>query len=506
MSDNPESASIDLSVNADAALETMSQLANAAKEADADLQRLKTTMASQVNAAFGAAMGTTVDYSHAQNIVRGMQPADIAAALPGVPQIQQQIAERSGVVTGAALDVAGAPGAASQPIPQLLDQVRQLLMAQQAQQQTTAASAPSSATPGALHTSSVAPPSSLYTPASTDATQQDRGANVVGQRIAESLTRYAGGMLTGGIQGGASAAGMGGAGDLVGAVARPLMLALGEAAPLALGAIGLIGGAAGIGLGVNSAQAHYADEQQSLSGAVGTTTGSTPLSVLRSTQNVGWNYLYGEKQSVAAAEQLGQQGVLSNQMPGALNDAMALSRLSGLDLGQTTDLTGGLMKAGASSSQVGDTFAALDEAARHSGVSLDRLVTSLKTLQQAAGASQLDVNGLAATQKMVGPNVQVGQALAPLVGATGVRRDAANGDAWSQPLSIRAGPGPSTGGLGRLFRACQALRRRDVRHADGRERLASGRAGYERYEWGDRLDVGAETREPGTTRRRGLRR
>jgi len=235
MSDNPESASIDLSVNADAALETMSQLANAAKEADADLQRLKTTMASQVNAAFGAAMGTTVDYSHAQNIVRGMQPADIAAALPGVPQIQQQIAERSGVVTGAALDVAGAPAAASQPIPQLLDQVRQLLMAQQAQQQTTAASAPSSATPGALHTSSVAPPSSLYTPASTDATQQDRGANVVGQRIAESLTRYAGGMLTGGIQGGASAAGMGGTGDLVGAVARPLMLALGEAASKDLG-------------------------------------------------------------------------------------------------------------------------------------------------------------------------------------------------------------------------------------------------------------------------------
>ncbi len=38
MSDNSEAASIDLSVNADAAVETMKELANAAKEADSNLQ------------------------------------------------------------------------------------------------------------------------------------------------------------------------------------------------------------------------------------------------------------------------------------------------------------------------------------------------------------------------------------------------------------------------------------------------------------------------------------
>ncbi len=250
---------------------------------------------------------------------------------------------------------------------------------------------------------------------STDATQQDRFASSIGQHLASSITRSGAGLIEGGIQGAANAAGMGATGDVLAGLARPLMAMFGEfAAPLAAAA------AVGAGaLAVNSQQAHYADEQQSLSGAVGTTTGATPLSVLRSTQNVGWNYLYSEKDSVAAADQLGQQGVQANQIGGGLNDAMALSRISGVDLGQTTDLTGGLMKAGASSTQVGDTYAALDEAARHSGVSLDRLVKSLQTLQQAAGASQLDVNGLAAAQKLAGSNVQVGQALAPLVGATG---------------------------------------------------------------------------------------
>jgi len=424
MSEN-EGASIDLSVNADPALQAFQELTAAAKEADASIQQLKQHLTEQVAQTFGAQGLRPQTYEQAQGFLQRMPAADLAAAAPEIAATQQAISARSATITGAAMDVTGAPGASNQPIQQLLDQVRQLLTVQQQQQTASgggAAADGSATSPARSGGTPNGGSSSLWlagapTPGGTppDVTQQDKSANLFGERIAQALTRSAGGLMAGGIQGAANAAGMGATGDLVGGLARPLMSMLGEfAAPLA--AVVAVGAG---GLAVNAQQAHYAQEQQSLSGAVGTTTGATPLSELRTVQNAGWNYLYGEKDSVAAANQLGQAGVLSNQMPGGLNDAMALSRISGLDLGQTTDLTGGLMKAGASSTQVGDTYASLDEAARHSGVSLDRLVTSLKTLQQAAGASQLDVNGLAAAQKLAGSNVQVGQALAPLVGATG---------------------------------------------------------------------------------------
>jgi len=424
MSEN-ENVGIELGVNVDGALQTLQELTTAAKAADATIQELKQHTTEQVNAVFGAQGLRPQNYEQAQGFLQRMPAADLQAAAPEIAATQQAISARSATITGAAMDVTGAPGAANQPVQQLLDQVRQLLTVQQ---QRAAGGVPdaggSGASPQARYGGTPSGGSGSPWPAATspfggtsptDATQQDRGANLIGQRMAEALTCSAGGLMAGGIQGAANAAGMGATGDLVGGLARPLMSMLGEfAAPLA--AVVAVGAG---GLAVNAQQAHYAQEQQALSGAVGTTTGATPLSELRSTQNVGWNYLYSERDSIGAANQLGQAGVLSNQMPGALNDAMALSRISGLDLGQTTDLTGGLMKAGASSTQVGDTYASLDEAARHSGVSLDRLVTSLKTLQQAAGASQLDVNGLAAAQKLAGSNVQVGQALAPLVGATG---------------------------------------------------------------------------------------
>ncbi len=133
MSDN-EQASIDLSVNADAALQTLQELTAAAKEADATLSTLKTDMAAQVNQAFGSALGTTVDYPHAANIVRGLPQADIAAVVPGVPALQQQIAERGAQITGQAMDFTSAnPQAAGQPIPALLTQFQEA-QARQAEQ------------------------------------------------------------------------------------------------------------------------------------------------------------------------------------------------------------------------------------------------------------------------------------------------------------------------------------------------------------------------------------
>ncbi len=421
----------------------------AAKEADATLSKLKTDMASQVNVAFGSALGTTVDYPHAANIVRGLPQADIAAVVPGVPALQQQIAERGAQITGQAMDFTSAnPQAAGQPIPALLaqfqeaqarqaeqsqrqqeaQQARQAQQAQQAQP-TAPASVPSGALPGVPVSNAarygLAPASTPLSPfgqpgASTnDTTQQDRAGTQLGERFAQALTRSGVGMVTGGIQGAASAAGMGATGDLVGALARPLMELV--SAPLAIGA-GIIGGAAGIGLGVNALQSKYASEQQGLAGSVGTTTGVTPSSELTTAQNVGWSMMYHEADSVAAARQLGDMGVQSGQLGAGLTASMSLARVGGIGLDQTTSLTGSLMQSGMSGNQVGDYFAQLDQAARQSGVSVARLTEGIVHLNQAAGIGQISVNGLAAAQALTdqsGTKIDIAQAMSGAIGATG---------------------------------------------------------------------------------------
>ncbi len=226
-------------------------------------------------------------------------------------------------------------------------------------------------------------------------------------------------MVTGGIQGAASAAGMGATGDLVGALARPLMELV--SAPLAIGAA-VIGGAAGIGLGVNALQSKYAGEQQGLAGSVGTTTGATPSSELTTAQNVGWSMMYHEADSVAAARQLGDMGVQSGQLGAGLTASMALSRVGGIGLDQTTALTGQMMQSGMSGNQVGDYFAQLDQAARQSGVSVARLTEGIVHLNQAAGIGQISVNGLAAAQALTdqsGTKIDIAQAMSGAIGATG---------------------------------------------------------------------------------------
>jgi len=440
MSDNAESASIDLSVNADAALQTFQDLASAARAADAELQQLKTDMAAQVNQAFGSALGTTVDYNHAANIVRGLPQADIAAVVPGVPVLQQQIAERGAQITGQAMDFTSAnPPAAGQPIPALLAQFQEAgaRQAEQSQRQqearqaqpTAPASVPSGALPGTPVSTAarygLVPASTPLSPfgqpgASTnDTTQQDRAGTQLGDRIAESLSRYAGGMVTGGISGGANVAGMGAAGDLVGALMRPLMEMV--SMPLAMGA-SLIGGAAGIGFGVNGLQARYAGEERQLAGSIGTSTGATPEGELATAQNTGWRYWYHEKDSVAAAQQLGDMGVQSNQMGGALTQSMALARLSGVGLDQTTALTGQMMQGGMSSNQVGQAYAELDQVSKLVPVSLGRITEGIKAVNAAAGVGQISINGLAATQALsdtTGMKINIGQAMAGTIGSTG---------------------------------------------------------------------------------------
>jgi len=422
----------------------LQRLATAAIAADEGIRRLQERLVEQVNAQMGAAGIRPQTFEQAQDLLGRMPAADLAAAAPDVVVTQQRIADRSAQVTGQAADFAGAnPQAAGQPVtPQLLTQFQeaQARQAEQSQRQqeaqqarqpqpTASSSVPSGALPGDPVSTAArygqAPASTPLSPfgqpgASTnDTTQQDRAGTQLGERFAQALTRSGVGMVTGGIQGAASAAGMGATGDLVGALARPLMELV--SAPLAIGAA-VIGGAAGIGLGVNALQSKYAGEQQGLAGSVGTTTGATPSSELTTAQQAGWSMMYHEADSVAAARQLGDMGVQSGQLGAGLTASMALSRVGGIGLDQTTNLTGSLMQSGMSGNQVGDYFAQLDQAARQSGVSVARLTEGIVHLNQAAGIGQISVNGLAAAQALTdqtGTKIDIAQAMSGAIGATG---------------------------------------------------------------------------------------
>jgi len=362
-------------------------LATAAMAADTGIQRLQQHLVEAVNQQMGAAGIRPQSYQQAQDLLQRMPAADLAAAAPDVVTTQQRIADRSAQVTNQVADFGSQnPQAAGQPISQLLDELRGFVQQQQASMASGASPAPSGGGGGSgADTSAVArygllpaTPSPL-TPGG-DATQQDRSATVLGDHIAQALTRSAGGLVAGGINGAANAAGMGATGDVLAGLARPLMAMVGEAAPLALGAIGVVGGVAGVGLGVNALQSQYAGEQQTLAGSVGTTTGATPSSELTTAQNAGWSMMYHEAQSVAAAQQLGDAGVSSSQLGAGLTASMALSRVGGIGLDQTTALTGQMMQSGMSGNQVGDMYAQMDQAARQSGVSLGRLVDGIKAL------------------------------------------------------------------------------------------------------------------------------
>jgi len=236
--------------------------------------------------------------------------------------------------------------------------------------------------------------------------------------MAQALTRSAGGLMAGGINGAFNAAGMGATGDLVGGLAKPLMSLLGPlAAPLAAGVA--VGGAA---LGIGDLQAKYAGDRQSLAESIGTRSGSIPGSELSTAMHAGWPFDFKEAESAAAARQLGLAGVDSSQIGGGLDASMALARHGGIGLSDATDLTGQLMASGMTAAQVANSYAAMDQAARQSGVSVGRLVEGIKAMNQAAGVGQISVNGLAATQALsdsTGVKVNIAQAMAGTIGSTG---------------------------------------------------------------------------------------
>jgi len=440
-------------------------LAVAAIAADAGIRQLQQRLQEQVNATFSAQGLHATTYEQAAGFVARMEPAGLAGAAPDIAQTTDAITARQVEVTGQVRDFAAAtPDATSQPLSTQQDMLIrwQEALRRQSPQQQPQGQDPNDTQPsvnaGTYYQQSVRsgplvppPPEGMErlarygvygatvdqrgaanpwptaTPAfgptsgstSNDTTQQDRSDTVLGDHIAQALTRSAGGLVAGGINGAANAAGMGATGDLVAGLARPLIGLIGEAAPLALGAVGAVAGGAVLGLGVNAAQTHYEQEKQGLSATEGTTTGATPSSELMAAQRTGWAYLFHEQESVAAAQQLGGAGVTSSQMGGALASSMALARVGNVGLGEATGLTGQLMQGGLSSNQVGDTYAQMDQAARQTGVSLSRLISGVKELGQAAGVGQISVNGLAAVQAIAGPSVNVAQAMSGTIGSTG---------------------------------------------------------------------------------------
>jgi len=447
MSEN-EQTSIDLSVNADQALQTMQELAAAARQADTDIQALKQHQLELFNALPRGSQPPAASYPEALGQLRQMDPSLVQQLHPEIAQTQMAIQSRQAAITSGAMDFTSAnPQATGQPMAQLLTQFQAFMTQQQQAQQASAgvnyqAPPPPPGQEGLRYGPAVPPEMDRlarygYDKAQSmdardaarqqqqaaplggsggDTTQQDRAASTMGERFAQALTRSAGGMLSGGISGAANAAGMGATGDLVGALARPLMELV--SAPLAIGAA-VIGGAAGIGLGVNSLQSKYAGERQELAGSVGTTTGATPSSELDAARQAGWAMMYHEADSVAAARQLGMAGVQSGQLGAAVTASGALARVGGIGLDQATALTAQMMQGGMTAEQVGQSYAQMDQAARLTGVSVGRLTEGLNSMNQAAGVGQISVNGLAAAQALAGTSVNFAQASAGTVGSTG---------------------------------------------------------------------------------------
>jgi hypothetical protein len=463
----PTGASADgISAAATGALtDDIQALAAAAVAADPALRQLQERLREQVNQTFSAQGLHATTYEQAAGFVARMEPAGLAGAAPDIAQTTDAITARQVEVTGQVRDFAAAtPDATSQPLSTQQDMLIrwQEALRRQSPQQQPQGQDPNDTQPsvnaGTYYQQSVRsgplvppPPEGMERlarygvygatvdqrgaanpwPAATpafgptsgggvgnDTTQQDRSDTVLGDHIAQALTRSAGGLVAGGINGAANAAGMGATGDLVAGLARPLMSLMGEfAAPLAVGAA--VGGAA---LGVGDLRAHYAGDRQSLAGSVGTTTGATPGSELSAVMNAGWAFNYKEAESAATARQLGTMGVQSDQLGGGATAAMALSRVGGIGLDQATSTVGGLMQSGMSGNQVADYLAKLDQAARQTGVSVTRLAEGVTHLNQAAGVGQISINGLAAAQALTdrtGTKIDIGQAMAGAIGATG---------------------------------------------------------------------------------------
>ncbi len=229
---------------------------------------------------------------------------------------------------------------------------------------------------------------------------------------------------------GLSSAAMQAAGGRISSVSGLLSLVgglAGTAGPGGLAAAGaVLGGRAALAVSDQQAtvQRQVALLASSLTG--GPSMGN-PLGMASDIRNQGQAFNYGADQAMKIASDLALAGVGRANLVGSVGATAMLARRSGVDPGQLTSLTSTLaVQGGMGHEQINSLYqdlSNLSDAAGGSGPSLLRLVDSLKTLQSQTGGAAVNVAGLAAVSKMLGPGYNnVGAMFAPAVSASGTNQ------------------------------------------------------------------------------------
>jgi len=412
--------------------EALTRLRGDAEALDPDLQKRETQATRLFNALKMPGDLTdpkplkAADYDDVRAHLAGRSPEDVWGQSPALHQAVMGAEDRRATIGGRvdefAQGGASGQGGAQSTAPHGDAQgsapadLYRTFSAWLTQQQTAGASAQaqgrSSSTPaGGGGTSSPSPFAGGGTAQDTD-----RTATTFADKISSALTHSGGSVAASLTRGAFDAAGMGAAGDVVSGLARPVAGALGELFAPVAGAFAAVG----VGLGVNDQSTRLLREQRDMGASIGTTSGAQPAQELAAIQHTGWDYFVSEKQSVAAAKQMGDAGLDSTQVPGALSNALAFSTMTGMDRGQATSLSTTMMtQGGLSVDQVAQAMQRMAEAAKASGVSVDRITESMKSFQQAGGSMALNVNGLAAVTHEAGPGIDTGRLLGPIASATG---------------------------------------------------------------------------------------
>lgn len=213
----------------------------------------------------------------------------------------------------------------------------------------------------------------------------------------------------------------------LGGMSYPLMNAAGAglaegglAAGLGLAGLG-VGVVAGAGAALSASQASYQRRQALLLSSAFTTPGAGDPDLTGLDVNaVGQGYNFRPDQANKTAVQLAMAGIPQNQLIGALSNTFAMGRTTGLGPDTIAPLTSALaVQGGLSQDQISKTFQTLIAGAKQTGVAVNRLVQDMSDLARSTGNASVGIAGLAAVQSIVGPAINAGQVMAPVLGASG---------------------------------------------------------------------------------------
>lgn len=197
---------------------------------------------------------------------------------------------------------------------------------------------------------------------------------------------------------------------------------LGELGPegMLLGAV--LAGTLGIADVITKSQASFGREAaavgSSTPGGSATVGGPASLAYTLNKQGLSFNTSPTEVQGTAA--QLALSGIGAGSLVPATGLALGFSQKHGLDSGAVAGLMGNLMgQQGASIHEVADLFQRMEQEAGKAHTSVNQLVDDLQSLTKATGDTRVSVSSLAAVQHILGPGVNAGQFMAPVMSATG---------------------------------------------------------------------------------------